>query len=457
MTISPFLEYEIQLLSAYSSNQDVFDGCKHLVSDNIFLSHLTKSGFNVIKKLHSEGITPEPKIIFAELIKGGIPQTQAAACASWSGKYPSGQDVVYYVTSLFSESVSKYLSPKLQQAHSKLTSSSIDSIEVMEEIKHAITQVELVLNDVSHEKKIEDIFDTTLQRILDLKNNVIQQNGFSFGLKELDARTGGINQGVNVIAATPGGGKTSLLINLIMANTIDDNIPVLFFSLEMPAIEIMTNIIANYTEINSRALRQGSVDEDDITRIETLRQRLKSNFTIDDTGGVTWQYIEAKVRAFRKQHKIPLNKSVLVLIDYLQIMNNSIDEKRLSKEEQIEVRCNEIQRISKNLNLSTVLLSQFSRMEKDRKVPRPKMSDLKGSGAIEACAILILLLFRPDLHEIFVDDKGRDLRGLCEINPVKGRYIKPEPVYAKFEGRYSKFSDYVPPDDIVRNDAPPAF
>jgi len=391
------------------------------------------------------------------MAKSGLSAADCSVIANWIGNYPDENTLIYYVTTLFSERAAKYLAPQIQKAYNKLTSSSIDAIEVMEELKGAITNIELVLNDVSHEKKIGDVFEAALQRILDLKNNVIEQNGFSFGLKELDARTGGINQGVNVIAATPGGGKTSLLINLIMANAIDDSIPVLFFSLEMPAVEIMTNIISNYTEINSRALRQGSVEEDDIARIETLRKRLKDNFTIDDTGGVTWQYIEARVRAFRKQHKIPLSKSLLVLIDYLQIMNNSADEKRLSKEEQIEVRCNEIQRMSKNLNLSTVLLSQFSRMEKDRKVPRPKMSDLKGSGAIEACAILILLLFRPDLHEIFADDKGRDLRGLCEINPVKGRYIKPEPVYARFEGKYSKFKDYIPPEDGIKSGGEPTF
>jgi len=450
-------DYENELLGAYMANQDVFQSCRHLVSADLFSTNANKIGYGIIRGLYDKGVTPDIKIVHNEMAKSGLSAADCSVIANWIGNYPDENTLIYYVTTLFSERAAKYLAPQIQKAYNKLTSSSIDAIEVMEELKGAITNIELVLNDVSHEKKIGDVFEAALQRILDLKNNVIEQNGFSFGLKELDARTGGINQGVNVIAATPGGGKTSLLINLIMANAIDDSIPVLFFSLEMPAVEIMTNIISNYTEINSRALRQGSVEEDDIARIETLRKRLKDNFTIDDTGGVTWQYIEARVRAFRKQHKIPLSKSLLVLIDYLQIMNNSADEKRLSKEEQIEVRCNEIQRMSKNLNLSTVLLSQFSRMEKDRKVPRPKMSDLKGSGAIEACAILILLLFRPDLHEIFADDKGRDLRGLCEINPVKGRYIKPEPVYARFEGKYSKFKDYIPPEDGIKSGGEPTF
>lgn len=452
-----FIEFENELLGAYLINQELFSSCRHLVSSDLFSSHVNKIGYTIIKDLHEKNVTPDVKIVYNELLKRGASQADCSIITKWGASYPEPTKVLYYVTSLFEKRVANYLAPKIQDAYSKLTSNSIDAIEVMEELKGAITNIELVMNDVSHEKKIHDIFDEALQRILDLKNNVIQQNGFSFGLKELDLRTGGINQGVNVIAATPGGGKTSMLINIIMRNAVDDDTPVLFFSLEMPAIEIMTNVISNYTEINSRALRQGSILDEDVERIKTLKQRLKENFTIDDTGGVSWQYIEAKVRAFRKQHKIPIKKTILVMIDYLQLMTNSIDEKRLSKEEQIEVRCNEIARMSKNLNMATVLLSQFSRMEKDRKVPRPKMSDLKGSGAIEACAILILLLFRPELSEIFSDDKGRDLRGLCEINPVKGRYIKPEPVYARFEGKYSRFSDYIPPDDGIKSGGDVAF
>lgn len=450
------IEYENEILGAYMVNQDVFTGCAHLVSSDLFSTNPTKFGYKAIRQLHESGITPDIKILFNELKKMGLGQADCAAAAKWTTSYVEPKKMLYYVTTLFSERVAKYLSPKLQDAYTKLSSNSVDSIEVMEQLKSSITDIELVMNNISHSKSIHDVFEEAIQRIKDLKNNVIPQNGFTFGLRELDIRTGGINQGINVIGAMPGAGKTSMLINIIMHNSIDNEIPILFFSLEMPAVEIATNVISNYAELNSKALRQGSVDDMELVKIESIKKRLKDNFEIDDTGGVTWQYIEAKVRSFRKQRKIPIKQPILVLIDYLQLMNNSLDEKRLSTEERIEVRCNELARMSKNLNMATVLLSQFSRMEKDRKVPEPKMSDLKGSGAIEACAILILLLFRPDYHGIMSDEKGVDLRGLCKINPVKGRYIKPEPVYAKFLGRYSRFEDYVP-DEAIKTGGEQAF
>ena len=74
-------------------------------------------------------------------------------CVKWSDKYLSKSDVTYYVASLFSESAARYLAPKLEAAHLKLTSNSMDSLDVIEEIKGIITNIEVVLNNVSHEKE----------------------------------------------------------------------------------------------------------------------------------------------------------------------------------------------------------------------------------------------------------------------------------------------------------------
>lgn len=437
------LTIENNLLGAYLNNPDLFAKCSHLVSQNIFSQRHTKWAYKAIKHLHEQGIKPDVTLLFVKAKEGGLPQADCAKIASFiDPPYEYISQPEQYVTILFKESVAKFLYPIFESSAKKLSDYSDDAIDVLSEVKEAITKVELVLNNVSKEKDVKVVFDEAVKRIEDLKSGEVKQNGFSFGLTELDAKTGGINTGINIIGAVPGSGKTSLLINIIIQNAIHDNKPIMFFSLEMPAIEIMTNMIANFAQINSRALRQGDVDAGQEMTIKTMRDRLKNNFVIDDTGGISWQYIEAKTRAFRKSRKIPMNEPILCMIDYLQLMTNSADEwKGTNDEQRISITCNQLTRISKNDNLATILLSQLSRPEKDRKTPRPRMSDLKGSGAIEACAILILLMFRPDYHGITEDEQGRDLRGLCEINPVKGRYIKPEPVYARFIGKYSQFLD----------------
>jgi len=199
------------------------------------------------------------------------------------------------------------------------------------------------------------------------------------------------------------------------------------------------------------------VDDSDVLTIRQVKERIKTNLEIDDTAGINWQYVEAKIRAYRTKNKIPKSKKILVAVDYLQLFKNSQDEMRMNKEERIETTVNELARICKSENVAMPLLSQFSRQEKDRKTPRPRVSDLKGSGAIEAAAILILLLFRPEYHDIFQDDKGRDLRGLCEINIAKARYAYTQPIYARFLGKYSQFLDYNPDDSGIKSNDTDVF
>lgn len=435
------VEIELKLLGTYMENPDLFEKSIHLVSEGIFLRPVTKSIYQITKAFHSQGTKPDHSLIFAQLKTRGFSKADCSIVFSAQSEFLYSRQPEHYVDILFRNSVANYLLPLLQSTQQQLTNESGDSLELMDKLSENINKVNLVVNNVSKEKLSTDVFDETVQRILDLKNNVIENTGFTFGLKEVDSKTGGIIKGITIIGAVPGAGKTSLIINILVSNVIEKSVPTMFFSIEMPSIDIMTNIIANKSNINSRALRQGDVNDGELISINSMRECIKPNFEIDDNGGVTWQYIEAKLKSFRKKNKIPISQTILCPIDYLQLMSNSADEiKGTSDEQRISKICKELTRITKSENVAIVLLSQLSRPPKGE-VPRPKMSDLKGSGAIEACAILVLLLFRPEYSNIFTDDNGRDLRGLCEINPVKGRYIKPEPVYVKFVGKYSRFED----------------
>ena len=151
---------------------------------------------------------------------------------------------------------------------------------------------------------------------------------YSWGIKQLDKKTGGISDGPNVVAATPGSGKTSLVINLAITNCIYNNLPFLFFSLEMKAKDLMKNIISNMTEINSRSIREGNKDDEQLMTIKAVRGRLKEHFEIDETDGITWQYFQSKVRSFRKKKKIPISVPILVAIDFIQKMTSTIEETR---------------------------------------------------------------------------------------------------------------------------------
>lgn len=459
------VEMQIKLLGAYIENPDIFNKTEHLIRSSLFTTSVYKKSYEIIKAYHNKGIKPDISIIYQNLTKLGFSKSDAVQASSFGGKYLSESQATEYVEVLFSDYITIYLTNTFHNAITGLLKA--DPITEMIKVKDAITSVELALNNVAKDKSIKIQFDEAIARIKGLKSGEIERAGFSWGVPSLDEKTMGIVQGINVIAGDKGCGKSSLVINIIRHNALENQIPVLFFSLEMTAVEVLTNLIANVRLINSKALRTGQVDAEEISSIELMRHKLGENFVIDETGGITWEYCETKIRAFRKKNKVPYSQTLLVILDYLQIMKNSSGESRMSKEEKIEQINNELMRLGKNENIALVMLSQFSREGSKRgndmyiktdedklRALRPRMGDLKGSSAIESNAISILLLFRPEYYQIY-EANGRNLRGLCEINIVKGRYVSPEPLYVKFNGKYNLFSDYE--EEGIKTDAEEAF
>ena len=140
------------------------------------------------------------------------------------------------------------------------------------------------------------------------------------------------------------------------------------------------------------------------------------------------------------------------MIYYLQLMNNTKDEYvGMNDERQLAIRCKSLQQLHKKYNLCLIELSQVSRKCADEKRP-PRLPDLLGSGAIEQNAVQCWLMHRPDYYlPNPVDEKGMDLKGLCEINIAKNRYGQTKPIYVKFKGSESAFEDYRPNSDGISN------
>lgn len=438
-------DVENKILGTYCQEPSLFEECEHLVSEHIFDSRIKKQIYKIIKLNHQSGIKTDFSILFNELTKLSYNKTQIIDTCKLivfdinTSIYPAVK-----VKILFDALVRRKMLPVLYEAHTDFSNDRNEVQNVLDKVKNKITDIEGVINNVSKDKQIDEYFDEALQRIIDLKENKKALVGHSFGIKELDEKTGGIMQGITVIGARSAMGKTSFLVSILRKNAIEDNIPTIFFSLEMPAIEVMTNIISNTTDINSFTFRSGNTSDDDVIAIKNVKKKFKENLMIDETAGVTWQYIENKFRKMRK--KIPMNQSILAFVDYIQLMTNTPDETKNKSDEQIiDLRCQQLNNVAKRYNISLVLLSQLSREVEKRSPPRPRMSDLKGSGGIEAVAVLILLLYRPEYYDKNpVDENGNSLKGVVEIGLGKSRYVTPRPVYARFDGRYSRYSDYVP-------------
>lgn len=452
-------EKERAILNLYADDENLFEECSHLVFEDLWSTKFNQVKYKIIKYNHGLNKKSDIYLLTNMLTKAGCTKKEIGLEVS-EPNYSIAKNVTEYVNDVFDEYTKRKMLPVLHKTHSELGEELADVGSCIEDLKSIVSDIESIKNNLSVERHIEDIFDEAFTELLEAQNSKSETIGHSYGIKDLNKITSGAKQEVIVVGARPGMGKTSLIINIAKHIAIDKGEPLIIFSLEMPAKQLMKNIWANALEINSWQIRSGNVSDEDLIRIKNLKAKIKRNLIIDDTPAITWQYIRTKIRKVRKQLNIPMSTLIVSMVDYLQLMKNTKDETiGKSKEEQIGDRCNGLLETSKTENVCMIELSQLSREVERRSPPYPLMSDLKDSGAIEANAVQVWLLYRADYYNSDAKDPktGMDLRGLCEINVAKNRYGSTGKVYVKFEGKYSAFKDYVPDGPITNTSTTDEF
>lgn len=435
------------ILNLYIENESLFDKCENLCFEDVWSTSLNQVKYKITKHYHSKNLKPDGELVSNQLIKAGYSKSEILKSYG-KPNHSLEKHVGEYMKDIFDAWCKRLLLPKLESSHLELSNEAGDVDVNLEELRGVIGDIEAIKNNLSADKSIHDIFDEAMEDQMDLQNSKDKLPGYSTGLKDLDELCNGLKNEVIVVGARPGAGKSSLMVNLISKVNIEKGAPMLVCSLEMPRVQLMKNIWSNYLKINNAGIRKGHLSDEDLIRIKQFKVKLKDSLIIDDTPAITYQYIEAKIRKMRKT--IPMSQLIFVMVDYIQLMKNTIeDSKGMSKEEQVGTRCNGLLEITKRYNLCMIELSQLSREVEKRSPQRPILSDLKDSGAIEANAMQVWLLYRADYYTKDPMEDGKSLKGLCEINNAKNRYGKTGPCYVRFKGQHSAFEDYEEEGDII--------
>jgi replicative DNA helicase len=219
-------------------------------------------------------------------------------------------------------------------------------------------------------------------------------SGLPTGFLDLDALTAGLqNSELIIIAARPSVGKTSLALNLVRHLIVEAAQPVFFVSLEQSRIELAERLLCCQARVDSHKLRKGHLGGEEMQKLieagELLRQ---GRLFIDDTAGQGMLRIAANARRLKLRHGIKL-----VVVDYLQLIEP--DNRRDSRQEQVANISRRLKFLAKELVIPVVALAQVNRGSEDRQDHRPRLSDLRESGAIEQDADTVMLLHRPEMHE----------------------------------------------------------
>lgn len=243
---------------------------------------------------------------------------------------------------------------------------------------------------------IEGLMETVM---LDFNNRLVGEDGtkgISCHYHALMKYLIGFRAGeMIVVAARPSMGKTSFALNLILDMAVHQNIPVAFFSLEMPALQIANNMVCIEASVNGNYWRNPTepIREDEAQNLDNAIERISnSTIIIDDDAEMTETKLRSKLRRLKREKGIQI-----AFIDYLQLMT----EPRMQREGRTAEMAHisrKIKSISKEINIPVVALAQLNRAVETRTGNVPKMADLRESGSIEQDADAIILLHRPDYY-----------------------------------------------------------
>lgn len=290
--------------------------------------------------------------------------------------------------------------------------STEDLLEVAEMAENTIFKLSGMMQK-REPLQIGVIVEDKIKEISRAISGEVSLTGVPSGFTRLDRTTGGFRPGeLSIIAGRPGMGKTAL--GLVIAwNAAKNGHPVAYFSCEMSNPELASRFISGASGYTNTQLSQGNCRIEQVC--ESTVGFLDLPLYVDDTAALTILELRAKCRRLILRHKVEL-----VVVDYLQLMAGQGH----NREQEIAFISRNLKVIAKDLGVSIIALSQLNREAESREDKRPRLSDLRESGAIEQDADRVLMVYRPayyKMNTIRFCDMELDTKGLLVLDMVKNR------------------------------------
>jgi len=269
--------------------------------------------------------------------------------------------------------------------------------------------------DFRESKEITLAMMDEIERLKALGNSKLI--GTDTGFKNLNDRTSGFGKGdLVIIAARPAMGKTALVLNMAL-KAIERNEGVAFFSLEMPAEQLMLRLLSAKTSIPLQALRVGDLRDEQWSQLSAATTELSTKkLFVDDGGYATIHHVRSKLRKLKAQHP----EISVAIIDYLQLMSG---EGREGRQQEVSEISRGLKQLARELQIPIVALSQLNRGVESRENKRPMLSDLRESGAIEQDADIILFVYRDDVYREAVE-KEKEMKAKAEGKEYTSEFRK---------------------------------
>jgi replicative DNA helicase len=243
---------------------------------------------------------------------------------------------------------------------------------------------------VKTENQVVSLREATMKALKEIE--ATEKTGIKTGLRATDKAFNGFMPGeLVVIAARPGMGKTEYALQIALENAVDGE-KIWFVSLEMTASQLAKRVLSKKSGIGTGSLRSGKLSDMDFALLQNAANDVM-DLPINFAGFRTPNSLWSAVRRAKAKGQIGA-----LIVDYLQLIEG--DGKPGNREREVADISRTLKKISTELDLPVIALSQLSRALESRANKMPNLADLRESGAIEQDADIVLFIFRPEAYDI---------------------------------------------------------
>lgn len=366
-----------------------------------------------------------------ELVGGGAYLAKLAHCV------PNAAHAMYYAEIVSQKSTMR----KLIEASTSILHEAYDETTDAKELLSRAEQRVLNIQDDRGGKNAESIgelLNSAMDQIDRRMKGELVSNGVDTHFVGYDEQCGGFHNGeLIILAARPSMGKTALALNMAENVALIGKLPVLFVSLEMTGLELAHRMLCSVARVNGHKLRIGKLSQEERQRLVRKASEINSApLFVDDAPSRTVSEIAAVARRIRQREK----KLGLIVIDYLQLIEP--DNSRDPRQEQVAKIARRLKHLARELKVPLLCLSQLNRQAEEGKDHRPRISQLRESGAIEQDADVVMFVHREEYYHR--GDDALQYAGQAELIIAKQRNGPTGDIELTWERDFTRFSDRAP-------------
>ena len=434
------LEAERAVLGAILLDNALFDQTSQVLTTADFYLENHRNIFSTMEHLSSDSRAIDSLTLREELKKrneleamGGV-----AYIASLLDGVPRVSSVMHYARIVKEKALLRKLIHSANEILVRSFSNEEDPLDLLERAEKSIF-------DISQDKiqggfvQLQDLLTESYENIESLYQRKELITGIPTGFRQLDHLTSGLRASeLIIVAARPGLGKTSFVLNVAQNAAMEKEKVVGIFSLEMAAQQLVTRMLCSEARVDSHKVRSGYLSKEDWKRLaKTMSKLARAPIFIDDTAGISIIEMRSKARRLKAEHGLDL-----LIVDYLQLMSGTSASSRTrfeNRQQEISAISRALKGLAKELDIPLIACSQLSRAPEQRRGDhRPQLSDLRESGSIEQDADLVLFLYREDLYK---KDEDFEDEGIVQLIIGKQRNGPTGVVKLAFIDQWTKFEN----------------